>query len=331
MSLGLAISAILTLLSPLCSDVSPYLLAVNRFFIGICYGPNPAIYQCLFAAWSPEDELGILTTVAYSGSLVGGMLCLVLSGWLSENLGWRSIFYVSGALVLLLPPLWIFLVRNTPGDHPWLSNYERELLKDNMNIKTQKDLRSLHTKDGIPPLVLLGIIFADCDQTTVIVLWIILGFFLSGTMLSCVLTTIDLAPNHTVFIKYFTLFTAAVNGMMALSTLAGSIEPSVTSAFIKTGNGWDKTFYLTIAISVVSCILFLLFMTAEPQPWNFSEDQIMMGEPQPWNFSEDKRESIASNGDIEGIDESKVNDGEKHHSPLPFKLTDRKASIFTPY
>ncbi|RXG69896.1 putative small intestine urate exporter [Armadillidium vulgare] len=210
------------------------------------------------------------------------------------------------------------------------------IIKRNYLSKTNSRKLFHFIGTGIPPFLLLGIIFADCDQTTVIVLWTILGFFLSGTMLSCVLTTIDLAPNHT----------AAVNGMMALSTLAGSIEPSVTSAFIKSGNGWDKTFYLTIAISVVSCILFLLFMTAEPQPWNFIEDQIMMEEPQPWNFSEDhiimaepqpwnlsedKRESIASNGEIERMEESKANDGEKHHSPLPFKLTDRKASIFTPY
>ncbi|KAB7502980.1 putative transporter, partial [Armadillidium nasatum] len=121
-------------LSPLCAEVSPYLLAANRFIVGATYGPNPASLQCLFAAWAPKNELGLMSTVAYSGYAIGG-----LAGYLKTSVG-GSIFYVGGALALLTPPFWIFFVEDHPKDHKKLTAYERNLLKDNINIRTQKNV-----------------------------------------------------------------------------------------------------------------------------------------------------------------------------------------------
>ncbi|KAL7632063.1 UNVERIFIED_CONTAM: hypothetical protein RMT77_017604 [Armadillidium vulgare] len=347
-SLGLTIAGVLMLLSPLCAEVSPYLLAANRFIVGATYGPNPASLQCLFAAWAPKNELGLMSTVSYSGYAIGGLVSLFVSGWLSENLGWRSIFYVGGALALITPPLWIFFVKDHPKDHPKLTAYERNLLKDNINIRTQKNVpwlkiitspyvlicmfsffarywidmttsvdapAFLNYKIGldldtasyvtgassllcfigsilcgamsdfimsknyltkantrklchiigtlVPSFLLLGVTFADCNQTPVIILFIIIGFFVNATGVSFALSTIDIAPNYT----------AVVNALMAIGVLAGAVAPSITSALLKKENGWNKSFYLTIAFNLLSCILYVLFMTADPQPWNFSKEK----------------------------------------------------------
>ncbi|KAB7494911.1 putative small intestine urate exporter, partial [Armadillidium nasatum] len=136
MIIGLVIAAILVFLSPLCAEVSPYLLAANRFLIGASFGTSPATYQVLLASWAPKNELGFMSTFGYSGLSIGGLLGLVVPGWMSEQFGWRSIFYLGGAMTCLVPPLWFFLVRNKPSDHPMLSDYERRLLAENIKIKT---------------------------------------------------------------------------------------------------------------------------------------------------------------------------------------------------
>ncbi|RXG58775.1 putative small intestine urate exporter [Armadillidium vulgare] len=66
-----------------------------------------------------------------------GVFC---SGWLSEALGWPSVFYISGAMQVIVAPFWILLITNHPFDHKWLSNYERELLKDKKDIRTKKNV-----------------------------------------------------------------------------------------------------------------------------------------------------------------------------------------------
>ncbi|RXG53296.1 hypothetical protein Avbf_19177 [Armadillidium vulgare] len=63
-----------------------------------------------------------------------------------------------------------------------------------------------------------------------------------------------------------------INGLMAIGSLAGAIEPSVTSALLKQGNGWNKVFYLTIILNIISCFVYVIFMTADPQPWNSSQE-----------------------------------------------------------
>lgn len=67
------------------------------------------------------------------GVLVSGALC----GWMAETVGWESVFWLAGGINLLLCPFWIFMVRNSPKEHPWLSAYEEKILESTKHIKVQ--------------------------------------------------------------------------------------------------------------------------------------------------------------------------------------------------
>ena len=57
----------------------------------------PSIHA-IWAKWAPPLERSRLAAVAFSGSYVGTVIALPLSGLLAENLSWESIFYVFGQL-----------------------------------------------------------------------------------------------------------------------------------------------------------------------------------------------------------------------------------------
>ncbi|KAB7494910.1 Sialin [Armadillidium nasatum] len=133
-------AGIITLASPWAASVSGYFFAATRFLTGISFGPAGAAFYGLLSAWAPKSEMSTMSSLGFSGGTIGMTLGVFCSGWLSEALGWPSVFYLSGAMQVIVAPFWILLITNHPFDHKWLSNYERELLKDKKDIRTKKNV-----------------------------------------------------------------------------------------------------------------------------------------------------------------------------------------------
>lgn len=76
------------------------------------------------------------------GMSLGTVIALPFSGILAEKLGWESVFYVQGGLGAIWCVLWIFLVFDTPQDHPRIHPAERQLLEKCMENGGQK--RQVH-------------------------------------------------------------------------------------------------------------------------------------------------------------------------------------------
>ncbi|KAK2573260.1 Vesicular glutamate transporter 2 [Acropora cervicornis] len=69
-----------------------------RVFIGLCEGVVFPANHAVWTKWAPPLERSTLTTVAASGSHIGTVIAMPLSGLLAQHLGWTSVFYVFGKL-----------------------------------------------------------------------------------------------------------------------------------------------------------------------------------------------------------------------------------------
>lgn len=56
--------------------------------------------HAMWAEWAPPMERTKLLVMSYSGASFGTVIALPLSGYLCDNLGWPSVFYLSGEIML---------------------------------------------------------------------------------------------------------------------------------------------------------------------------------------------------------------------------------------
>ena len=75
----------------------------------------PSIHA-IWARWAPPLERSRLAAVAFSGSYVGTVIALPLSGLLAENCGWEWIFYFFGAIGLIWCAAWAWVVKDSPEE-----------------------------------------------------------------------------------------------------------------------------------------------------------------------------------------------------------------------
>jgi MFS transporter, ACS family, solute carrier family 17 (sodium-dependent inorganic phosphate cotransporter), member 5 len=84
----------------------------------------PSIHTML-SLWAPPLERTKLSTIVYTGTHMGTVGALVLSGILIEKWGWESVFYFFGTLSCVWFFFWFFLAFDSPDSHPRISQAER--------------------------------------------------------------------------------------------------------------------------------------------------------------------------------------------------------------
>lgn len=143
---GVFLTAILTLLTPLCVRWSVYLLVAIRVLEGLFEGVTYPSIHAIWSKWAPPLEKTKLATLAFSGSYFGTVISLPLSAALAESSGgWPSIFYVFGSLAVVWFLLWIYLVAESPAKHSSISNKELEYIQGNIGYTDEQ------TRDLKPP------------------------------------------------------------------------------------------------------------------------------------------------------------------------------------
>ncbi|MBX2841150.1 MAG: MFS transporter [Flammeovirgaceae bacterium] len=88
-------------------------------------GAFPGIARATYS-WIPLNERGLVTGINFSGSRLGAAFALPLVALLIDQLGWRSSFYLLGALGVCWAIIWFFLFRDIPEAHPFISDYEKK-------------------------------------------------------------------------------------------------------------------------------------------------------------------------------------------------------------
>lgn len=120
-------------------------LLIFRLFFGAGEaGAFPSLSRAIYS-WIPLQERGIITGINFSGSRLGAAFALPLVAWLIDSVGWRSSFWVLGAIGIAWAALWWIAFRDKPEDHPSISEEEKAYILEN---RQQKD-ESINTEASL--------------------------------------------------------------------------------------------------------------------------------------------------------------------------------------
>ncbi|XP_076668137.1 major facilitator superfamily transporter 9 isoform X2 [Andrena cerasifolii] len=139
--IGIATTAFFTIITPPLVRISVSILIVLRIIEGVCEGVTYPCIHAIWAQWAPPLERSKLATLAFSGSFLGTVFAMPVSGLMAEYLGWPSVFYVFGAAGLVWFFFWWVIVKDKPEDDPWISEAELEYIKSSLGNRKDEKIR----------------------------------------------------------------------------------------------------------------------------------------------------------------------------------------------
>ncbi|XP_031570159.1 vesicular glutamate transporter 1-like [Actinia tenebrosa] len=136
---AILIASILTVVTPPIVRYNFKLFIVLRIFEGLALGLIAAAHHCIWATWSPMFERSSLLTIAGSGTIVGTIVTMPITGVLSESEGgWPFAFYFIGSFGILWFVVWQICMYETPKDHPCISKEEIDYIGNPWDMDPEK-------------------------------------------------------------------------------------------------------------------------------------------------------------------------------------------------
>ncbi|XP_068085874.1 putative inorganic phosphate cotransporter [Anabrus simplex] len=138
--LGTVLTAALTVISPFSLWAHEMLFFTVRFLEGLAEGVTFPAMQSMISKWSPPNERSRFSII-FSGSYLGTVICMPLSGFLSDLPlagGWPLVFYVFGALGVVWYIPWLFLVYDSPEQHPRITEEEKIYIQSSIGATEKK-------------------------------------------------------------------------------------------------------------------------------------------------------------------------------------------------
>lgn len=99
------------------------MLFALRFMVGMAEAPSFPGNARLVAAWFPGAERGTASAIFNSAQYFSLVAFAPLMGWLVHSFGWRSVFWVMGALGLAATALFLRFI-HSPARHPSINPAE---------------------------------------------------------------------------------------------------------------------------------------------------------------------------------------------------------------
>ncbi|MGQ0501476.1 MAG: ACS family MFS transporter [Panacagrimonas sp.] len=126
LGVSLLLWSVFTAITPVAAMVGFSALILSRIVMGMGEAATfPASYN-LFSRWIPRQERSRAVAFTLGGIPMGTVIGLGASGALVAQFGWQSVFYVFGAVGIVLAALWFMVVRDSPAQHPGVSEAERQ-------------------------------------------------------------------------------------------------------------------------------------------------------------------------------------------------------------
>ncbi|MEO8030897.1 MAG: MFS transporter [Gemmatimonadota bacterium] len=118
-------------------------LVVLRFMMGAVQAPlYPVTGGGTTCAWFPVSGWAFPNAISNAGLTVGSAATGPLIVWLIGSVGWRNSFIVTAPLGPLIAIIWWWYARDTPAEHPSVSQSELELIdRDRPHPPTTADER----------------------------------------------------------------------------------------------------------------------------------------------------------------------------------------------
>jgi D-galactonate transporter len=100
-----------------------------RLTIGAAEAPAFPTNNRVVAAWFPDKERATATSIYTAAEFVGLAFLTPVLFWILDNFGWREIFYVTGALGILISLVWYGLYRD-PKDCSGVNEAELAYIRE---------------------------------------------------------------------------------------------------------------------------------------------------------------------------------------------------------
>jgi sugar phosphate permease len=123
-------------------------LVVFRFLLGIGEGGAFPTATRSFTYWMPATERGFAQGITHSFARLGGAVTPPIVLAIALAYGWRESFFILGGISLVWTVVWLWLFRNTPVEHKWVTPAELE----EIGVKSS-EMRS--AANGKTPWILL--------------------------------------------------------------------------------------------------------------------------------------------------------------------------------
>lgn len=140
--LGVLCTSVFTLLTPVAAEVGVVLLVLCKVLSGLGEGMTFPAMHAMVSRWAPLGERSKFVTFIASGAQFGTFVGLSISGVLAAHISWPSLFYFFGVLGCIWFVFWIFLVVNTPQEHPRISLRELDYIENHILQTTNESLPS---------------------------------------------------------------------------------------------------------------------------------------------------------------------------------------------
>ena len=102
----------------------PQLIA-GRFLLGLGCGASFISAVMLLARWYPFDQIATMYGRIFAISQIGNFMAATPLAWMSQAVGWRTVFWGSAAAVLVVVAFFVWAVRDQPpGQAPALRRTE---------------------------------------------------------------------------------------------------------------------------------------------------------------------------------------------------------------
>lgn len=102
--------------------------AIVRAVLGVAEAGNWPGATKGNAEWFPIKERALAQGIFNSGAAIGGIISIPLIAFLTVYFSWQMVFVVVGIVGLLWLVPWIILVKAPPGQHPWITEAERNYI-----------------------------------------------------------------------------------------------------------------------------------------------------------------------------------------------------------
>ena len=137
-------ASLITLVTPFFAFM-PVVLMISRFSMGL-------ITSCMFPScfvvlvnWLPAKDKTFGFACLSISSYVGSVTIYGLSGVIINNLGWPSLFWVSGAICGVATLFSSFFLTSKPDEHPFISREELEMIKGDETLEMSSSRNTVVT------------------------------------------------------------------------------------------------------------------------------------------------------------------------------------------
>ncbi|GFQ95872.1 hypothetical protein TNCT_280301, partial [Trichonephila clavata] len=159
---GTLVTAVFSLLTPLAASWGTATFITVRVLEGLGEGVTFPAVNSMIGRWSPKTERSRISTIIFTGSQMGNVIAMPVSGWLSSTDllgGWPSVFYVFGSLGCVWFLAWSVFIYETPSQHPNISKEELLFIEQNKDENT-KQKNDIPWKDIFTSLPMWAVIVA---------------------------------------------------------------------------------------------------------------------------------------------------------------------------